>query len=89
MSTRKGREGKGEKVPRNHRCVPLCRRTKLNVKLASLISLYDEYNPGPRLVRRKLIRAREEPGLASSPRGTLIFELAAGVCPVSPSRVYK
>lgn len=54
-------------------------RTELNVKLASLISLYDEYNPGPGLVRRKLIRARERnPGLASSARGTLIFELAPG-----------
>lgn len=58
------RGGEGERRPvitnahpyfgRNERGGGEC--TKLNVKLASLISLYDEYNRGPGLVRRELIR---------------------------------
>lgn len=58
------RRGGGEET-RNHQRAPLLWEerggergcTKLNVKLASLISLYDEYNRGPGLVRRELIRA--------------------------------
>lgn len=61
---RMSRRGGGEET-RNHQRAPLLWEererergcTKLNVKLASLISLYDEYNRGPRLVRRELIRA--------------------------------
>lgn len=61
---RMSRRGGGEET-RNHQRAPLLWEeregggecTKLNVKLASLISLYDEYNRGPGLVRRELIRA--------------------------------